>query len=464
MLLTVARRLTRYMRPQDALARVGGDQFAILLLAETNPHQVTQLAERIRKALRGPVKIAGEDVILTSSIGCSVYSGPQCTGEDLFREAEIAMYRAKRLGTDRIELFKPEMLSDRDNRVALENDLRQAIVRGELQILYQPIMRLARSELVGFEALLCWEHPKLGTISPAEFIPIAEGNGTILELGAFVLDQASREAARWQRIVPVNEKPLFVSVNVSSGQLFREELVVDIRHILSRQSLRRGALRLEIPESIVMENPEQAIDILHTLKALGAGLSMDDFGSGYSSLSYLLRFPFDTIKVDREIVQHRNHEEAGAVILRSIVALAHELNKDVVAQGIETHDDGAYMRSIKCDYGQGLYYGEAMSSIEVQNLLKALVKSGKLVLQPTKKSSRKAPPPPIESATIVTTATVPTSAPTPVTSQQPAVAPAQVSAPTAVKPTATPQSTPQGIPRAAPGLISEKNTAHLKSG
>jgi EAL domain-containing protein (putative c-di-GMP-specific phosphodiesterase class I) len=312
------------------------------------------------------------------------------------------MYRAKRMGTDRIELFKPDMLSDRDDRVALESDLRQAITRGELDIFYQPIMRLARNELVGFEALLRWEHPSLGPINPAEFIPIAEENGTILELGAFVLDHAAREAARWQRIVPMNEKPLFVSVNVSSGQLFREELIVDIRHILSRRNLPQGALRLEITESIVMENPEQAIDILHTLKALGAGLSMDDFGTGYSSLSYLLRFPFDTIKVDREIVQHRNNEEAGAVILRSIVALAHELNKDVVAEGIETDEDAAYLRSIRCDYAQGFYYGEPMESTEVTSLLTALVKSGKLMLEPTKKRSGNSSPQSVEVATVST--------------------------------------------------------------
>ena len=387
MLLTVARRLVRYLHPQDTLARVGGDQFALMLMSQTDPSEVTMLADRIRKALRGPIKIAGEEVILTSSIGCSAYSGKHCTAEGLFREAEIAMYRAKRMGTDRIELFKPEMLAVRDDRVALESDLRQAIARDELQILYQPVMRLARNELVGFEALLRWEHPRLGTINPADFVPIAEENGSILELGAFVLDQATREAVRWQRIVPMNDKPLFVSVNVSSGQLFREELVVDIRHILSRQSLPHGTLRLEITESVVMENPEQAIDILNTLKALGAGLSMDDFGTGYSSLSYLLRFPFDTLKVDREIVEHRNSEDAGAVILRSIVALAHELDKNVVVEGIETDDDAVYLRSIRCDYGQGFYYGEPMSRTEVHSLLKALVKSKKLVLEPIKKQS-----------------------------------------------------------------------------
>jgi diguanylate cyclase (GGDEF)-like protein len=391
MLLTMARRLTGYLRPQDALARLGGDKFAILLLADTNPNQVMMLAERLRKALRNPVKIAGEEVIMTTSIGVSVLSKPSASHEELFREAEIAMYRAKRMGTDRIEMFKPDMLSERDDRVALESDLRQAIERQELEVLYQPIMRLSRNELVGFEALLRWEHPRYGTINPAEFVPIAEETGTILELGGFVLDQAVKEATDWHRIVPLNEQPLFVSVNVSSRQLFRSELVSDIRHIMARQNMPRGALRLEITETLVMENPEQAIDILHTLKALGAGLSMDDFGTGYSSLSYLLRFPFDTIKVDREIVQHRGNTENGQVILRSIVALAHELDKNVIAEGIETDEDAAYLRSIRCDYAQGFYFGEPMSSSEVQNLLKALVKAGRLTVKPLSKSSDPGP-------------------------------------------------------------------------
>ncbi len=477
MLLTVARRLARYLRPQDALARVGGDQFAILLLTETDPHQVMQLAERVRKALRGAIKIAGEDVILTSSIGASIYSGVACTAEDLFREAEIAMYRAKRLGTDRIEMFKPEMMSDRDDRVALESDLRQAISRNELEILYQPIMRLSRNELVGFEALLRWEHPKLGQINPAEFVPIAEENGTILELGAFVLDHAAREAARWQRIVPMNDRPLFVSVNVSSGQLFREELIVDMRHILSRQNLPQGALRLEITESVVMENPEQAIDILQTLKALGAGLSMDDFGTGYSSLSYLLRFPFDTIKVDREIVQHRKNEEAGAVILRSIVALAHELDKDVVAEGIETAEDASYLRSIRCDYGQGFYYGEPMESSEVRNLLSALVKSGKLVLKPTGKSDKKTVASPSQDLNKVTTVRQPNAAPAaPVTPAAPvASAPSAVAARETEGPASAPRIPAAPVPRpagsaspptrpAAPASVAGGNNDQLKRG
>jgi len=389
MLLTVARRIQRFLRPQDALARIGGDQFAIMLPSDTVSTQITALADRIRKALRKPVNIAGEEVILTCSIGVSVYMQHNASGDELFREAEIAMFRAKRMGTDRIELFQPEMLDERDDRVALESDLRQAIERNQLDIFYQPIMRLSRNELVGFEALLRWEHPRFGQINPAEFVPIAEENGTITELGSFVLDQAVKEAARWHRIVPVNEKPLFVSVNVSSAQLFRDGLVSDIRHILARQNLPRGALRLEITETLVMQNPEQAIEILHTLKALGAGLSMDDFGTGYSSLGYLLRFPFDTIKVDREIVQHRGNEDTGAVILRSIVALAHELDKDVVAEGIETEEDASYLRSIRCDYAQGFYYGEAMHSDEVHHLLKALAKAGKLAVDPLTTSPKK---------------------------------------------------------------------------
>lgn len=386
MLLTVSRRLARYLRPQDSLARIGGDQFAIMMLVDPDPAAVLPLAERIRKALRAPIAISGEEVILTSSVGVAINRAATITAEEAFREAEVAMYRAKRLGADRIELFRPEMLAERDNWRRLESELRQAVERGQLELVYQPIMRLTRNELVGFEALLRWNHPKFGRIGPEEFIPIAEENGSIGELGAFVLDQAVKEAATWHRIVPMGDRPLFVSVNVSSAQLFREDLVADIRHIMTRQNLSRGVLRLEITETLVMSNPEQAIGILQTLKALGVGLSMDDFGSGYSSLGYLLRFPFDTIKVDREIVRHRDNEKAGAVILRSIVALAHELDKDVVAEGIETEQDAAYLRSIRCDFAQGFYFGEPMESREVHFLLKALVKAGKLSLDPPQRS------------------------------------------------------------------------------
>ena len=201
------------------------------------------------------------------------------------------MYRAKRGGSDRIEIFRPEMRADRDDRVTIESDLRKALAKNQLRVLYQPIIYLPTEELAGFEALVRWEHPKRGMMNPVDFIPVAEQSDLIVRLGSHVLLEAAQEAARWQRELPRDEDPLFVSVNISSRQLFRQNLVQEIRHILGRNIVPKGTLRLEITESLVMENPEQATEILEWLRGAGAELAIDDFGTGYSSLAYLQRFP-----------------------------------------------------------------------------------------------------------------------------------------------------------------------------
>ena len=372
MLLTVARRLSRHLKPQDTLARIGGDQFGILVVSESNPQNIAMLAERIRRALRSPMKIGGDEIILTSSIGIAIYDGRQNTPEDLLREAELAMYFAKRSGTDRIELFNQSMTQGRDDRVAFESELRQALQRNQMTVSYQPIMRLGTNELAGFEALLRWEHPKFGLVNPAEFIPIAEESDFIGELGTFVLERSVQAVRTWHTLLPRRDNPLFVSVNVSSRQIFRRELVQDIRHIMGRQSIPPGTLRLEITESLVMENPEQAAEILDWLRTLGASLSLDDFGTGYSSLAYLHRLPFDTLKIDKTLVQNRGMHSSGLAILKSIVALAHELDKDVVAEGVEFEEDVIFLRSINCDFAQGFYFGEPIPEHEVGNVLRAL--------------------------------------------------------------------------------------------
>ncbi|MGI9386492.1 MAG: putative bifunctional diguanylate cyclase/phosphodiesterase, partial [Methyloligellaceae bacterium] len=375
MLLTIARRLARHLSPLDTLARVGGDQFAIMLVTETEPRQIAMIAERVRRSLRSPMKISGKEIILTGSIGIAVYDGKQAAHQDVLREAEIAMYRAKRSGNDRVEIFKPSMRNERDDRVALESDLRRAIDRRQIRVLYQPIMHLENEQLAGFEALLRWEHPRLGTLNPADFVPIAEETGFISELGSFVLDRAARQAARWQKALPDPENPLFVSINISSRQLFRHDLIQDIRHILKRDAVPKGSVKLEVTESLVMENPEQAAEILEWLKGAGAGLSLDDFGTGYSSFNYLHRFPFDTIKVDKSLVQNAGINGSGPVIVRSIIALAHELGMDVVAEGVENAEDAKFLRSLKCEYAQGFFYGEPMTEKNVFALLNALAKS-----------------------------------------------------------------------------------------
>jgi len=388
MLLTISRRLSRHLGPQDTMARIGGEQFGVLLSAETEPRHIALLAERVRRSLRAPMKIAGRDVVLTGSIGIAVYDGHQTTPTDLLRESETAMYRAKRSGADRIELYKPEMRGERDERETTEADLKQSIEKRQIRVYYQPVMRLGDEQLAGFEALMRWEHPKHGTLSAAEFLPLAEESGFITELSSYVMERAVRQVARWHRTLPRTEDPLFVSLNISSRHLFKQELVQELRLIIGRESVPKGCLRLEVTESLIMENPEQAVEILDWLKGLGAGLSLDEFGAGYSSLSYLHRLAVDTIKIDRSLVMHGNDNKAGAVVLRAALAMSRELGKDVVAVGIEREDDVAYLRALGCEYAQGFYFGEAMSEREVMSLLNALAKSSKREEKKEKKKKK----------------------------------------------------------------------------
>jgi diguanylate cyclase (GGDEF)-like protein/PAS domain S-box-containing protein len=370
LLLTIARRLGRNLGPQDTLGRIGGDQFALLLLSQSDARELAMLAEQVRRSLRAPINIAGQEIVLTASIGIALYDGPDEDPAELLREAEIAMYRAKRVGPDRIEIFSAGMRTEKDGRPALEADLRRAIDKKQLRLVYQPIFYLPTESLAGFEALLRWEHPGLGTLNPTDFVPLAEESDLIVKLSSYALARAVREAARWHKELPRPDTPLFVSVNVSSRQLFQPDLIKEVRHILGRAVIPKGSLRLEIPEALVMENPEKATAVMRQLADAGAGLALDDFGTGYSSLSYLNQFTFDTIKIDRSFLHASGENGSGSVILRSVVALSHELGKNVVIEGVETEDDVSLLRTIGCEYGQGYFYGEPMSEREVMALLK----------------------------------------------------------------------------------------------
>ncbi|HEX4892870.1 MAG TPA: EAL domain-containing protein, partial [Hyphomicrobiaceae bacterium] len=374
-LLTVSRRLARHLGPHDTLARIGGDQFAMLLLGQTDIRELAQLSEHLRVALKSPIRIAGQEIVLTGAIGVALFDATQASGRDLLREAEIAMHRAKRAGSDRIEIFRPEMRAEKDDRAAIEADLRRAIENGQLTMLYQPIVALGTEELVGLEALARWEHPKLGTLWPADFVPAAEDSDLIAQLGSFMLGRVAADIARWQKELSRPEQPLFVSLNISSRQLIRPDLAQEVRHVVGRAVLPSGTLRLEITEALVMENPEQATQILSLLRDAGVGLTLDEFGTGYSSIAYVSRFPFDTIKLDRGLVQTGNQDEAGAAMVRSIVALAHELGKKIVAEGVETPEDAAYLRSIGCQQAQGFYYGEPMGEAEISRLVRLIRKA-----------------------------------------------------------------------------------------
>ena len=372
LLLTIARRLARNLGPQDTLARIGHDQFALLLLSQTDPRELAMLAENVRRSVRSPIAIGGQEIVLTASVGIAIYDGPDENPAELLYEAEIAMYRAKRSGADRVEIFNAEMRTDSNGRVAMEGELRAAIDRKQLRVVYQPVFYLPTETLAGFEAELRWEHPRLGTLNPTHFVPVAEESDLIAKLGSYVLTRAAREVQRWQRELPRPDQPLFVSLNVASRQLFRPELVNEVRHILGRAVMPKGSLRLEIGELLVMENPERARAVLEQLAAAGAGLALDEFGTGYSSLSYLNQLAFDTIKVDRAFVQARGANGSGGVMLRSIVALAKELGRKVGAEGVEGEDDIAFLRSIGCEYAQGVYYGELMMDRDVSQLLKVV--------------------------------------------------------------------------------------------
>ncbi|MFZ0236598.1 MAG: EAL domain-containing protein, partial [Xanthobacteraceae bacterium] len=366
-LLTLARRLGRLIKPQDTLARLAGDQFGMILLSERDSTRITAFAETIRKTLRAPITFRDREIFLTASIGLALGGGDPEQAEDLLKDAELAMYHAKRTGGDRIDVFKDAMRARKSDRLSVESDLRRALERDEITILYQPIVRLEDRAVAGFEALARWNHPKLGRLSPAEFINIAEETGLIVQLGLSVLDRAARQLSSWQRTVRHRE-PLFVSVNVSSRQLLRHDLIQDLRTVLARAPLTRGSLKLELTESTVMENPEQAAQMLQRIRELGAGLALDDFGTGYSSLAYLQRFPFDTIKIDQSFVR-MSTKGTRPVILRSMIALAHDLGMDVVAEGAETDSDAVELFQLGCEYAQGFVFGEPMSAERARALL-----------------------------------------------------------------------------------------------
>jgi diguanylate cyclase (GGDEF)-like protein/PAS domain S-box-containing protein len=366
-LLTLARRLGRLLKPQDTLARLTGDQFAMILLSERDPTRLIAFAETIRRTLRAPITFNDREIFLTASIGLALGDSQPGRTEEVLKDAELAMYHAKRIGGDRIELFKPAMRARKTDRLTLESELRRALEREEITILYQPIVRLEDRSVAGFEALARWDHPKMGRMSPAEFIGVAEEIGLIVDLGLFVLERTARQLSAWQRNLRLRQ-PVFASVNVSSRQLLRHDLIHDLRTVLSRSGLARGTLKLELTESIVMENPEHSAQLLTRIRELGAGLALDDFGTGHSSLAYLQRFPFDTIKIDQSFVR-MNNKGTRPVLLRSIVSLAHDLGMDVVAEGAETDSDAVELYQLGCEYAQGFVFGEPMTPEAARKLL-----------------------------------------------------------------------------------------------
>ena len=355
LLQIVAGRLKRAVGPRDMVARFGGDEFAVLCEGR-DEMAVTALAEAIRASIARPVTLDGHELVQTASIGIA-FSGAGAraalTG-DLLREADCAMHRAKELGGDRAELFDENIPREASARLQLSAELRHAIEAGELKLHYQPIVRMADLSTVGYEALVRWQHPEQGLITPDRFIPIAEETGLIVELGRWTLEEACREAARWASACPGAPG---VSVNLSARQLSRPELADVVAGALEASGLAPGALTLEVTETALMEHPDRAQETLCRLRDLGVRLAIDDFGTGYSSLLYLRRLPVDVLKIDRTFVGGLTTDEDDAAIVRAVIGLAHSVGVTVVAEGVETEEQSSTLRDLRCDFAQGYLWG-----------------------------------------------------------------------------------------------------------
>lgn len=355
MLVEVSRRLSACIRAQDTIARLGGDEFAILLEEVGRLGNATQVAARAQSALAAPILLRDHEVFTTASIGIAFYQPSYAQPEEILRDADIAMYRAKSLGRARHHIFDAESHPQAVALLQLETDLRRALERNEFRVFYQPVVSLIHKRVIGYEALVRWQHPSRGLLSPIEFLGIAEETGLIVPLGWWVLNEACREAARWNAR-RASGHGLYVSVNLSSKQFSQPDLLEHVQQALAECGLDPSRLILEMTESVIIENAEVAEALLGQLKHIGVGIALDDFGTGYSSLNYLLRYPIGVIKIDRSFVSGLEQGHRNTTLVRWIVALCRKLEIGVVAEGVETESQHFALKSMGCHYGQGFLY------------------------------------------------------------------------------------------------------------
>lgn len=376
LLQMMARRIKKTLPPNAKIARIAGDEFVVLLGKLVQKNDALSLAKMLTKEMAQPVEIHHQKLFPTVSTGIAFSSSALVpnqsvswvlNAEDLLRDAQTAMSRAKAQGRGRCEVFAQDMRSKLSNRLGLEADLREALSRQELLLYYQPLICLKTMQVAGFEALIRWQHPEKGMISPVEFIPIAEDTGLIIPIGQWVLETACQQAQLWQQRYP-HQAP-FISVNLSGRQFAQQDLVAQIDRILRETGFDPSALKLELTESVVMDDVEASIEVLLQLKSLNLKMGIDDFGTGYSSLSYLHRFPIDTLKVDRSFVMEMESPGGTAELVKTIIALGHNLGMNVVAEGIETVSQSQKLRELHCEYGQGYLYAKPLPAAKAEQLL-----------------------------------------------------------------------------------------------
>jgi diguanylate cyclase (GGDEF)-like protein len=374
LLVLVSQRLRSFLPSTDIVARMGGDEFAILLEQTQTIADAIHITEQLQQDLALPFKVGTQEIFITVSIGIALSSAQYSNPEHILRDADTAMHRAKAFGRSRYQVFDQTMRTRMVVRLLLENDLRRAISSEtyerckELQLLYQPIVHLETGVLAGFEALVRWQHPEKGLLSPKKFISVAEETGLIVPMSGWILRSACLQMRQWQLLFP-ELFPLIINVNLSSQQFSIPGLPDYIEQILSETELPPVHLKLELTESMLMDNAASIVTVLHQIRSLGIQLAIDDFGTGYSSLSYLARFPINTLKIDRSFIRNIDLSGDSREIVRTVHALAHNLGMDVTAEGVETIEQVQQLQKMKCEYGQGYFFSPPLRADAVTQLL-----------------------------------------------------------------------------------------------